>query len=146
MARAFSVEDNSLTSSLIRATREREYKDIDLTFNVRPSGDIYKKTDAAAVKQSVKNLITTNYFEKPFNPKFGGNIIAMLFDLADEDSKYDIELACKVAISRYEPRAEVLNINANVLPESNSIEVTITFRIKSTYEEVTFQTILARLR
>lgn len=146
MARTFSVEDKSLTSSLIRATKRRDYSDIDLTFTARPSGDIYKKTDAAAVKQSVKNLITTNYYEKPFNPRFGANIVAMLFDLADEDAKYDVEQACKVAISRYEPRAEVLNIDAKVLPDYNSIEVSITFRVKSTFEEVTFQTILARLR
>lgn len=146
MAKTFSVEDQNLSSSIIKATRRREYSDIDLSFTPRPSGEIYKKVDSAAVKQAIKNLITTNFYEKPFQPSFGANVSALLFDLADDETSYEIETACKVAIERYEPRAKVLNILAKVQPDNNLVEVNITFRVISTYEEVTFQTILSRLR
>ena len=124
----------------------RLYSDIDLTLAVKQNGDIYKKRDAAAVKQAVKNLISTNYFEKPFQPNFGGNIRAYLFDLADDDTAEEIELTIASAITRYESRAKVMRVKAIPRPDYNSIEVTIVFRVISTSEEVTFTTVMARLR
>jgi hypothetical protein len=57
VTRAFAVEDGNLNTTSLVTSRNRLYKDIDLTFAKKPSGEIYKKTDAAAVKQAVKNLI-----------------------------------------------------------------------------------------
>ena len=146
MARAFSVEDGNLTSSIVRSTRTRVYKDIDLSFTAKPSGEIYKKQDAASVKQGVKNVLLTNFAEKPFNPRFGANLRSRLFDLADADAEYDIERQILAAVETYEPRAKILNVRAVVQPDNNEIEVTVTFIVVSTSEEVTFTTTLARLR
>lgn len=146
MTRAFSVEDGNLVSSSIRSSRTKIYKDIDLTFAVKPSGEVYKKQDAAAVKQAVKNLLLTNFAEKPFNPDFGANLRYLLFELADPDTETDIEQRVFAAIERYEPRARVLNVRANSQPDRNEVEVTVTFKVVSTSEEVTFTTTLARLR
>mgnify|MGYP001051725769 FL=1 len=146
MARAFSVEDGNLTSSIIRSTRTRVYKDIDLSFTAKPSGEIYKKQDAASVKQGVKNVLLTNFAEKPFNPRFGANLRSKLFDLADADAEYDIERQILAAVETYETRAKILNVRAVVQPDNNEIEVTVTFIVVSTSEEVTFTTTLARLR
>lgn len=146
MARAFSVEDGNLSTSTLRSSRTRLYKDIDLTFVAKPSGEVYKKQDAAAVKQAVKNMLLTNFAEKPFNPTFGANLRALLFDLADPDIEYDIERAILSTIERFEPRARVLNVRAVALPDNNEISVTVTFKVVSTSEEVTFTTTLARLR
>lgn len=146
MARAFSAEDGNLVSSIIRSSRTKVYKDIDLTFTAKPNGEIYKKQDAAAVKQAVKNLLLTNFGEKPFNPNFGANLRYLLFELADPDTETDIESRVFAAIERYEPRARVLNIRANSQPDRNEVEVTVTFKVVSTSEEVTFTTTLARLR
>lgn len=146
MARQLSIEDTNLSTSTISGFRNRLYSDIDLTLAVKQNGDIYKKTDAAAVKQAVKNLISTNYFEKPFQPNFGGNIRAYLFDLADDDTAEEIELTIASAITRYESRAKVMRVKAIPRPDYNSIEVTIVFRVISTSEEVTFTTVMARLR
>jgi hypothetical protein len=57
VTRAFAVEDGNLNTTSLVTSRNRLYKDIDLTFAKKPSGEIYKKTDAAAVKQAVKNSI-----------------------------------------------------------------------------------------
>ena len=67
--RVLSREDGNLNStSSIVTTRVKPFRDIDLTFTVSETGELYVKRDASAVKQAVKNLIQTNYFEKPFLP------------------------------------------------------------------------------
>ena len=73
MARVFAQEDGIQKSYLLPLTRSKTYKDIDLTFTARTSGDDFKKNDAAAVKQAVKNLLMTNRSEKPFDNYYGGN-------------------------------------------------------------------------
>ena len=146
MATKLSTEDANLGVSTLIGTRTRLYKDIDLTFANKPSGEIFKKEDAAAVKQAVKNLMLTNYFEKPFQPRFGGNLREMLFDLADDDAEEDIEDRIKNAIGVFEPRARALNVTAVATPERNSIRVTVEFRVINTQETVTVTTVLARLR
>jgi phage baseplate assembly protein W len=146
MATKLSTEDANLGVSTLIGTRTKLYKDIDLTFANKPSGEIFKKEDAAAVKQAVKNLMLTNYFEKPFQPRFGGNLREMLFDLADDDAEEDIEDRIKNAIGVFEPRAQALNVTAVATPERNSIRVTVEFRVINTQETVTVTTVLARLR
>lgn len=147
MAKAFAVEDGNPSVSTIIGSRSVEYKDIDLTFtNKSVSGEIYKKTSAAAVKQAVKNLVMTNFAEKPFNPNFGANIRSLLFELADEDIEEDIENNVISAINRSEPRAKILNVLANANPDRNAVDVTITFQVINTQEEVSLSIVLARLR
>ena len=146
MATKLSAEDGNLSVSTLIGARTKVYKDIDLTFANKPSGEIFKKEDAAAVKQAVKNLMLTNYFEKPFQPRFGGNLREMLFDLADDDAEEDIEDRIKNAIGVFEPRAQALNVTAVATPERNSIRVTVEFRVINTQEIVTVTTVLARLR
>ena len=146
MATKLAAEDVRLGSSSIIGSRTRLYKDIDLTFAARPSGEIFKKTDAAAVKQSVKNLMLTNYFEKPFQPLFGANLRALLFDLADDDAEEDIEDRCINAINVFEPRARALKVTAIAKPDRNSISVVVEFQIINTDELVKFTSTLARLR
>ena len=144
--RVLSTEDGNLQKSTLISSRAVDYLDIDLTFNKRPSGDLYKKRDAAAVKQSVKNLLLTDFYEKPFQPFFGANLRAMLFELADDDTEDEVEENIRTAINKYEPRAEILTISVNVLPDQNDMRVSVYFKIISTQETVTFTTNLSRLR
>ena len=144
--RVLSTEDGNLQKSTLISSRAVDYLDIDLTFAKRPSGDVYKKKDAAAVKQSIKNLLLTDFYEKPFQPFFGANLRAMLFELADEDTEDEVEENIINAINKYEPRAEILTITVNVLPDQNDMRVSVYFKIISTQETVTFTTNLSRLR
>jgi len=147
MANAFSIEDKNLDVSTILTSRSRAYKDIDLTFkNIPISGEIYKKTEAAAVKQAVKNLVMTNFGEKPFNPEFGGHVQSLLFELANEDTEEEIEEQILSAINRHEPRAVALSVIAISDPDRNSVDVTIVFQVVNTQEEVSLSIALARLR
>lgn len=153
MARAFSVEDGNLQSRSLVTTRNRLYKDIDLSFDHRPTdgsnpttGDIYKKEDAAAVKQAVKNLLMTNFGEKPFKPFYGANLQDLLFDLADEDIESSIDLAINKAIENYEPRASIRTVRVRTLPDNNSVSVYVEFLIVNTQDVVSFETTISRLR
>jgi phage baseplate assembly protein W len=145
MSRVLSIEDGNLSSSII-TSRDKLYSDIDLLFERRPSGDIYKKTDADAVKQSVKNIVSTNRYEKPFEIFYGANITGMLFELADAGMGTHIEDQIQSAIEQYEPRAKILNIDVNSNPDRNSLQVTLLFRIKSNEQEVELETTVSRLR
>ena len=146
VTRAFAVEDGNLSTASLVTSRTRLYKDIDLTFAKKPSGEVYKKTDAAAVKQAVKNLLLTNKYEKPFQPEFGGDLNNLLFELVDNDTVYEIDGAIREAIQKYEPRAIVRQVATNLQPDLNSIGVTVTFQIVNTEEIVTLDTTIMRLR
>ena len=63
--RAFSIEDGNTSGSTVNSTRDREYKDIDLTLTKKPTGDVYKKESLDSVKQAVKNLLLTNFSALP---------------------------------------------------------------------------------
>ena len=146
MSRSFAVEDANLNTVSIITSRSRAYRDIDLSFTKRPSGEVYKKIDAAAVKQAIKNLLLTNYFEKPFLPYYGGNLRDLLFELAYDDISGDIIDRISRAIELYEPRALVQNIIVTNRADYNSIDVNVEFRIVNTEETVIFTTTLIRLR
>lgn len=147
MAKILSTEDKDLQNSALTTSRSRVYSDIDLSFAVNTStGDIFKKKDAAAVKQSVKNILQTNRFEKPFKPDFGADIRGLLFELADDDSEDDLREQIIGAISRFEPRADIQNLDVNFTVDQNTVRVRIEFKILSIDETVSLETTVSRLR
>lgn len=142
----FSIEDGDLQTRSLVTSRNRLYSDIDLTFAKKASGDVYKKNDAAAVKQAIKNLLLTDLGEKPFNPYFGGGLNALLFELADDESNVLIADQVAFALENFEPRAKLISVTPNVQPDRNTAKVQIVFQIINTSEEVTFETTITRLR
>jgi phage baseplate assembly protein W len=144
--KAYSIESGNLQSRSIITTRNKVYKDLDLTFARAPNNDVFKKTDAAAVKQSVKNILLTNRLEKPCNPIFGGNLNSFLFELSEFFDEQTIEDEVKTAIENYEPRARIRGVRAKIIPDRNDIRVTVAFQIVNTLEDVTLEVSLARLR
>jgi phage baseplate assembly protein W len=145
--RAFAQEDTNIQTNTVRGSRDQDYTDIDLSFTAKStSGEIFKKTDAASVKQAVKNLIMTNFLEKPFQPEYGGDILGQLFELETADMEEDIEYNVTQQIERYEPRAETVDVIATSNPDRNSLEVTVKFKLINTNEVVEVTTSLSRLR
>jgi phage baseplate assembly protein W len=144
--RVLAKEDGNLSQSTLIGSRRKEYKDIDLSFTAKTNGEIFVKKEAAAVKQAVKNLILTDYFEKPFEPFYGGNIRALLFELADDEVEEETRENIIRAINAYEPRAIVREVSVSYQEERNSISIYIEFQVINTEEVVTFTTSLSRLR
>lgn len=143
-----SNEDRDLQNVSLQTSIARVYKDIDLTFEKNSgTGDIYKKKDAAAVKQSIKNLLLTNNLERPFNASFGANLNNLLFELSTgESSETEIKENIKRAIAKHEPRAELLEIDVNFRSDLNDVSVSVKFAIRGMSETVTFETTVSRLR
>jgi len=146
VTKAFSIEDGSLATRSILVARKRDYKDIDLSFTNKTTGEIYKKTNAASVKQAVKNLLLTNRTEKPFQPYYGGELNKFLFELSTEFDEQDIKDHILLAIENYEPRARVLDIQVYIFPDSYEAKVTVVFQIVSTSEIASVEVSLARTR
>lgn len=145
-SKAFAIEDGNLATRSLVTARTRLFSDFDLLFQKKPSGDIYKKEDAAAVKQSVKTVLMTNLVEKPFNPNFGANLNALLFQL---DTEVDVDLFQEVivnALETYEPRARVLDVKVNVSGRNHTANVTVVFQIVSTKEVVSVDVSVTRVR
>jgi phage baseplate assembly protein W len=146
MARVFSTQDGNLASKPIITSRKSTYRDIDLTFAKKPNGDIYKKTDAEAVKQAVKNLLLTNFNEKPFQPYYGGDLNRFLFSLSEEFDEIEIQDRINSAIANHERRAIVRNVKADITPDQNAVNITVTFQVVNTLEIIDLTVQLTRLR
>ena len=146
MAKVFSIEDGNIGNANIISARKITYADIDLSFANKPSGDIFKKEHAAAVKQSVRNLLMTNFSEKPFLPRYGGNLNSFLFSLNTEVDELALEEKIIETVEIFEPRASVKNVEVISNDNRNEIAVTVTFQVLSTNEVITTEISLTRLR
>ena len=154
--RVYSNEDGNVNKKSIVVSRTREDKDIDLTFSAKFIGldsdgtnlraDIFKKTNAGAVKQAIRNLLLTNFTERPFMHRFGGNLSALLFRLSTEVDDMDLENEIVKSIEAFEPRARVLNINSVISPDNNEVRVTVTFQVIATLQQDVVEINLTRLR
>ena len=148
-SRAFSIEDGNLSAqTTLSATKNREYIDVDMSFAKKGSGDVFKKTSAASVKQALKNLLLTNRTEKPFSPYYGANLQQYLFELADETTEGELQIAIENNIRAFEPRInpDNLRVNVDADPDNNTLNITIVFTIRNSNETVEFTTRLNRLR
>ena len=144
--RAFSIEDGNIGNTSILTAKSNVYTDLDLTFAKKGSGDIFKKQHAAAVKQAVRNLLLTNYSEKPFLPEFGGDLNSMLFRLSTDIDDDNLEDDIIKAIETYEPRAKVLGVTTKVSPDNHEVKATVNFQVVNTLEESFVEISLTRLR
>jgi len=144
--RAFSIEDGNIGNTSILTAKNNVYSDLDLVFAKKGSGDIFKKQHAAAVKQAVRNLLLTNYSEKPFLPGFGGDLNSMLFRLSTDIDDDNLEDDIIKAIETYEPRAKVLGVTTKVSPDNHEVKATVNFQVVNTLEESFVEISLTRLR
>lgn len=129
------------------STNTRTYSDIDLNFLSHPvTNDIVTKNDVEAVKRSVRNLILTNRFERPFHPEIDGGVTRHLFQLSTPQTKYDVKTAIELCIRNFEPRAQVLEVKVGGDLDKNGFDVSITFKVINTPNPVTIELFLERLR
>ena len=110
------------------------------------TGQLNRKTNAEAVKQSIRNLLLTNRYERPFQPEIGSGLRSLLF----ENYTPGLELRAKKMIEEvfdnHEPRAELLNTEVGGNPDQKTLTFQIHFRIINTTEPETLDIILERTR
>ena len=140
----------------------RQYKDLDLFFVkkklsskdsdgvVTVSGaksDIEKVTDITAVKRSIRNLVLTNHYEKPFHPEIGCGVRELLFELMTPITAHLLTRKVEDVITQYEPRAQLVGVKATPDLDRNAYELTIEFYVLNTPTELVDLTVLLeRLR
>jgi phage baseplate assembly protein W len=140
---SYSVENVSNNSK--RATRI--YKDLDLDFGRNVvTNDVNKLTDVEAVKRSVRNLIQTNHFERPFHPEIGGNVRALLFEPISPLTALNLQRKIEEVLNNFEPRIKLVQILARPDLDRNSYHLTIMFYVIGVSEPVTVETFLERTR
>jgi phage baseplate assembly protein W len=103
----------------------RWFTDIDVNMTLHPqSGDLVLKYDINAIKRSIRNLLTTNTYERPFKPSLGIDLSAMLFELSTMGTDAVVlEQDIISLINRFEPRAVVTNVVSSL--NGNDLNVTL---------------------
>lgn len=129
------------------ARNTRTFSDIDLNFTPHPvTGDLVTRYDDNAIKQSLKNLIMTRNFERPFHSEIGSPVKALLFDLITPLTAHMVRRAIIDLVSNFEPRVVLLAVDVIASPENNSLYVNITFRIVNTERPINLDFVLERTR
>ncbi len=120
----------------------RQYKDLDLFFDKKNvSKDITKITDIAAVKRSIRNLVLTNHYEKPFHPEIGSGVRDMLFENMSPLTAVVLAKKVEDVIENFEPRARLIGVRALPNLDRNEYEVTIEFFVVNTPTELVDMTV-----
>ena len=107
------------------------YSDLNLQFTPHPiTGDVTRKTDSDAIRRSVRNIIMTNYYERPFKPGFGGNLIGLLFNLDTDRGLEKVSEKLTKTIETFEPRVKNVTIRVNNEGmNTNTLELSIFYNI-----------------
>lgn len=129
------------------ARNTRQFSDLDLNFTAHPvTGDINIRYDEDAVKNSVKNLILTHNYERPFHSDIGSPVHGLLFELTSPLLAISIRKVITDLIFNHEPRVNLTDVKVNVSPDNNSVYISIYFTILNTIKPVTLDITLERTR
>jgi hypothetical protein len=137
--------DATVTNNSKRSNRI--YKDLNMSFTKNPATkDVARLFDIQAIKRSVKNIILTNKYERPFNPDFGCNLRGFLFENITEPLLVIIKDRVAMAIEKYEPRVSVEDVVVKNSSDPNGINIQVSFLINGVENPITVSTFLQRVR
>lgn len=127
--------------------KQRTFSDLDLNFTAHPvTGDVARLYDENAIKRSVRNLLQTNNFERPFHSEIGSQIRALLFEPASPVLNTMLKRVITDTITTFEPRVVVNSVTVNSNADNNLLNVTLVFTIVNTVTPVTMNVVLQRTR
>ena len=120
----------------------RQYNDLDLFFSKKSgSNDVTQITDVEAVKRSIRNLVLTNFYEKPFHPEIGSGVRDMLFENMTPITAVVLARKVEDVIENFEPRARLISVRSLPNLDRNEYEVTIEFFVVNTPTELVDMTV-----
>lgn len=126
---------------------DRTFRDLDLNFTIHPvKKDVNVYKNEFAIINSIKNLVLTNHYDRPFQPEIGSNIRRLLFEQVDAVTAAQIEREITEVIGNFEPRAQVSRVNAIPSPDENLYKIRLEFFIINSSEPVTINFFLERIR
>jgi hypothetical protein len=129
------------------ARNTRTFSDLDLNFTKHPvTKDVVRKFDEDAIKASVKNLVLTQNYERPFHSEIGSQIRGLLFEPATPLLNIMLKRAITDTIIGFEPRVRLDDVLVTVSPDNNEVYVSIQFTIVNTTKPQVVDLILTRTR
>ena len=132
----------TVTTNIVSA-----FSDLDLNFTIHPvKKDINRYTNETAVVNSIKNLILTNHYERPFQPDVGSNVRRLLFENMDTITATTLQQEIKQTIQNYEPRATISTIAVSPDYDNNGFKVYMEFYVANRTSPITINFFLERIR
>jgi phage baseplate assembly protein W len=126
---------------------DRTFRDLDLNFQIHPiRKDINIHKNEFAIINSIKNLVLTNHYEKPFQPEIGSNIRRLLFENVDSFMAAQIQREIEETINNFEPRAQVSRVTAVASPDENRYNIELEFFVINNANPITINFFLERVR
>ena len=123
------------------------FKDLDLNFTIHPiRKDINTHKNEYAIINSVKNLVSTNHYDRPFRPEIGSSIRNLLFENIDTIIAAQLERAVQETINNFEPRVQINQVIAIPDPENNMYKLTLDFFVINNTNPITINFFLERIR
>jgi phage baseplate assembly protein W len=108
----------------------KSFRDFSLTFEKNAvTNDILALKNEAAIKESVKNIVLYNFYEKPFDPFFGGNIIGLLFENSTPTMELEVKSRIERSIEIYEPRVTAVSVDVDFQEDRNELNCKINYLI-----------------
>jgi phage baseplate assembly protein W len=127
--------------------KTRQYSDLNLLFTAHPTtADITKKVDEEAVKASIRNLISTRNYERPFHPEIGCQVFSLLFENFNPITIQVMKNTIRDVIQKYEPRVKLLDVNIRDLSDNNEIQVEVFFKLINSEKPITLTSVISRVR
>lgn len=133
--------------SITVTTNNRVFRDLDLLFAANPiTGDVSKKYDENAVKQSVKNLILMRPHESPFHPEISSQVNNLLFELPTPATAELIRTSVIQVLTKFEPRIDQFDVSVTDKSDNNAYLIVVYFTIRGSDKTITVSSLLYRSR
>ena len=108
----------------------KSFRDFSLTFEKNAvTNDILSLKNEAAIKESVKNIVLYNFYEKPFDPFFGGNILGLLFENSTPTMVLEVKNRIEQSIEIHEPRVTAVSVVVQFEEDRNELNCKIQYLI-----------------
>jgi phage baseplate assembly protein W len=125
----------------------RTFRDLDLNFDIHPiTKDVNTYKNEYAIINSVKNLVLTNHYERPFRPEIGSSIRRLLFENIDSIVAAQLERAVTETVNNFEPRAKISKVVAVADFDNNGYKMQLEFFIINSTSPITINFFLERIR
>ena len=108
----------------------KSFRDFSLTFEQNAvTNDILSLKNEAAIKESVKNIVLYNFYEKPFDPFFGGNVVGLLFENSTPTMELEVKNRIEQSIEIHEPRVTAVSVDVDFQEDRNELNCKINYLI-----------------
>ena len=142
--------DKQISGDLEQAkivSKRKAHRDLDLSLKLHPiRKDIIPLKDDAAIKNAIKNLLISNFYERPFQDDLGANLRGLLFEPAGVLTNIELRDNIRSVVEKYEPRVSVRAINITDIKDRNEYRIQVNFKIKEFDSNDSVEIVLRRLR